>query len=96
MRGRCYKNFFSVIYATISATSVKIGNTLKVAYTTPKKSFIALLLFRPLTLNRRNISVELYLMLLVTCAVKPLIAVSQNRKYIQHIQYIQQNETENQ
>jgi hypothetical protein len=31
-----------------------------------------------LALNRRNVSGELYLMLLVTCAVQPLIAISQN------------------
>jgi hypothetical protein len=39
-----------------------------------------------LTLNRHNISGELYLMLLVTCAVRSPIASK----------YIKQNETENQ
>jgi len=46
-----------------------------------------------LALNRRNISGELYLMLLVTCSVQPLIAISQNRIATK---YIKQNETENQ
>jgi hypothetical protein len=51
-------------------------------------------LFRPvLGLNRCNISGELYLILLVTCPLKSLIAISQNRIASK---YIKQNETENQ
>jgi hypothetical protein len=48
---------------------------------------------RPLTLNSHNISGELYFMLPVTCAVKTLISISQNR--INQVTS-NRNETENQ